>query len=150
MKCLRDVAMNPCRWLGLFFKMWLDILRWTLYSFDHSVLFWWTLFRLIGQFTPVLALYDPFGVDVPLNFDITHLLHVGGLWGQYGRGILTPVRGGHVGWLVNCLRKVRIMQCGANYSDNYLRKFSGILVLPNCCLYCEYWTGLLENTYRSN
>ncbi len=27
-------------------------------------------FRLIGQFTPVLALYDPFGVDVPLNFDI--------------------------------------------------------------------------------
>ncbi len=34
--------------------------------------FWWTLFRLIGQFTPVLALYDPFGVDVPLNFDISH------------------------------------------------------------------------------
>ena len=28
-----------------------------------------TLFRLIGQFTPVLALYDPFGVDVPLNFE---------------------------------------------------------------------------------
>ncbi len=27
-----------------------------------------------GQFTPVLALYDPFGVDVPLNFDITHSL----------------------------------------------------------------------------
>ncbi len=26
-----------------------------------------------GQFTPVLALYDPFGVDVPLNFDITHI-----------------------------------------------------------------------------
>ncbi len=25
-----------------------------------------------GSFTPVLALYDPFGVDVPLNFDITH------------------------------------------------------------------------------
>ncbi len=24
------------------------------------------------QYTPVLALYDPFGVDVPLNFDITH------------------------------------------------------------------------------
>ncbi len=24
------------------------------------------------QFTPVLALYDPFGVDVPLNLDITH------------------------------------------------------------------------------
>ncbi len=23
---------------------------------------------LIGQFTPVLALYDPFGFDVPLNF----------------------------------------------------------------------------------
>ncbi len=22
------------------------------------------------QFTPVLALYDPFGVDVPLNLDI--------------------------------------------------------------------------------
>ncbi len=45
---------------------------WTLHSFDHSILFWWTPFRLIGQFTPVLALYDPFGVDVPLNFDITH------------------------------------------------------------------------------
>ncbi len=29
----------------------------------------------MGQFTPVLALYDPFGVDVPLNFDITHSLH---------------------------------------------------------------------------
>ena len=26
--------------------------------------------RLLGQFTPVLALYDPFDVDVPLNFDI--------------------------------------------------------------------------------
>ncbi len=26
------------------------------------------------QFTPALALYDPFGVDVPLNFDITHSL----------------------------------------------------------------------------
>ncbi len=25
-----------------------------------------------SHFTPVLALYDPFGVDVPLNFDITH------------------------------------------------------------------------------
>ncbi len=24
------------------------------------------------QFRPFLALYDPFGVDVPLNFDITH------------------------------------------------------------------------------
>ncbi len=24
----------------------------------------------MGQFTPVLALYHPFGVDVPLNFDI--------------------------------------------------------------------------------
>ncbi len=28
--------------------------------------------RLIVQFTPVLALYDPFGVGVPLNLDITH------------------------------------------------------------------------------
>ncbi len=28
------------------------------------------LFRLIGQFTPVFALYDPFGVDVQLKFDI--------------------------------------------------------------------------------
>ncbi len=27
-------------------------------------------FRLIWQFTSVLALSDPFGVDVPLNFDI--------------------------------------------------------------------------------
>ncbi len=26
------------------------------------------------QFTPVLALCDPFGVDVPLNFDNTHSL----------------------------------------------------------------------------
>ncbi len=26
------------------------------------------------QFTPVLALYDPFGVDVPLNLDITYSL----------------------------------------------------------------------------
>ncbi len=26
-----------------------------------------------GSFTPVLALYDPFGVDVPLNFDIAHI-----------------------------------------------------------------------------
>ncbi len=34
----------------------------------------------IGQFTRVLALYDPFGVDVPLNFDflsLTHQLAVG-------------------------------------------------------------------------
>ncbi len=28
--------------------------------------------RFIVQFTPVLALYDPFGVDVPLNLDNTH------------------------------------------------------------------------------
>ncbi len=28
-----------------------------------------------GRFTPVLALYDPFGVDVPLNFDITHSIN---------------------------------------------------------------------------
>ncbi len=27
-----------------------------------------------GSFAPVLALYDPFGVDVPLNIDITHTL----------------------------------------------------------------------------
>ncbi len=45
--------------------MWLDILPWTLHSFEHSI-----------QFTHVLALYDPFGVDVPLNFDITHPLTV--------------------------------------------------------------------------
>ncbi len=32
-----------------------------------------TLLRLIVQFTPVLALYDPFGVDVQLNLDNTHL-----------------------------------------------------------------------------
>ncbi len=37
------------------------------------------VFRLIGQFTPVLALYDPFGVDVPLNFDITHCVRHCGL-----------------------------------------------------------------------
>ncbi len=29
------------------------------------------------RFTPVLALYDPFGVDVPLNLDNTHSLHAG-------------------------------------------------------------------------
>ena len=35
-------------------------------------------YGLIGQFTPVLALYDPFGIDVALNmlnFDITHTLN---------------------------------------------------------------------------
>ncbi len=32
-------------------------------TFEHNI-----------QFTHVLALYDPFGVDVPLNFDITHSL----------------------------------------------------------------------------
>ncbi len=58
----------------LFFKMWLDVLSWTLHSFDHGIHFWWTLFGLIRQLTPVLALYDPFGVTVPLNFDITHSL----------------------------------------------------------------------------
>ncbi len=62
---------------GLFFKMRLDVLSWTLHSIDHGIHFWWTLFGLIGQFTPVLALYGPFGVDVPLNFDITHTLGQG-------------------------------------------------------------------------
>ncbi len=28
----------------------------------------------LAVFTSVLALYDPFGVDVPLNFDMTHSL----------------------------------------------------------------------------
>ncbi len=37
--------------------------------------FQWTLFRVIMQFTPVLARYDPFGVDVPLNVDITHSVY---------------------------------------------------------------------------
>ncbi len=51
----------------------IDILPWTLHSVDHNILFYWSLVRLIGQFTPVLTLCDdPFGVDVPLNFDITH------------------------------------------------------------------------------
>ncbi len=37
------------------------------------------------QFTPVLALYGPFGVDVPLKFDITHLpISCGGV--QFGFG----------------------------------------------------------------
>ena len=31
--------------------------------------------EFMGQFTLVLALYDPFVVDVPLNFDITHSPH---------------------------------------------------------------------------
>ena len=44
--------------------------------FDHNILFQWTLFRLIGQFSPVLALYDPFGVDVPLNCDIIITLKI--------------------------------------------------------------------------
>ncbi len=57
---------------GLFFKIRLDVLSWTLHSFDHGIHFWRTVVGLIGQFTPVLALYDPFGVDVPLNFNITH------------------------------------------------------------------------------
>ncbi len=43
-----------------------------LYTHLTIIFFWWTLFRLIGRFTPVLALYDPFGVDVPLNLDNTH------------------------------------------------------------------------------
>ncbi len=30
-----------------------------------------------AQFTPVLTLYDPFGVDVPLNLDNTHSLDPG-------------------------------------------------------------------------
>ncbi len=34
------------------------------------------MLRLIVQFTLVLALCDPFGVDVPLNLDITHSLYV--------------------------------------------------------------------------
>ncbi len=34
------------------------------------------MFRLVGQFTPVLALYDPFGVDVPLIFDIIIIVDV--------------------------------------------------------------------------
>ncbi len=33
-------------------------------------------FKWVGHFTPALALYDPFGVDVPLNFDITHSVQV--------------------------------------------------------------------------
>ncbi len=53
----------------------IHVLSWTLHSFDHGIHFWWTLFGLIGKFTPVLALYDPFGVDVPLNFDITHSIN---------------------------------------------------------------------------
>ncbi len=39
-------------------------------AYFHFAVLFSKLFRLIGQFTPVLALYDPFGVDVPLNFDI--------------------------------------------------------------------------------
>ncbi len=29
----------------------------------------------LQSLSPVLAWYDPFGVDVPLNFDNTHSLH---------------------------------------------------------------------------
>ncbi len=45
-----------------FSHSFLDILPWILHSFDHNILFQWTLVRLIGQFIPALALYDPFGV----------------------------------------------------------------------------------------
>ncbi len=48
---------------GLFSRCDLTFCPWTLHSFEHSI-----------QFTYVSALYDPFGVDVPLNFDITHSL----------------------------------------------------------------------------
>ncbi len=34
------------------------------------------LFRLGLMLSPVLARYDPFGVDVPLNFDNTHSILV--------------------------------------------------------------------------
>ncbi len=44
---------------------------------------------LIVQFTPVLALYDPFGVDVPLNLDITHSLIRTVLFARRG----VPIRG---------------------------------------------------------
>ncbi len=37
-------------------------------TFFSSGLFW------TPRFTPVFALYDPFGVNVPLNFDITHYI----------------------------------------------------------------------------
>ncbi len=56
-----------------------DILTWPDSECSHTVQF--RLFRLIekAQFTPVLALYDPFGIDVPLNFDIiNHLLYQSG------------------------------------------------------------------------
>ena len=62
-------------------EYWLEvhvvaILHWTLHSFDHNILLVDSVInKLIRQFTPVLALqYDPLGVDVPLNFDITHLI----------------------------------------------------------------------------
>ena len=68
--------------------MWLDILPWTLHLFDYNILFQWTLFTLIGQFTPVLALY--FGVDVPSNFDITHSLTCCSIY-IYGRICLEAI-----------------------------------------------------------
>ncbi len=54
--------------------------RWDLTSYLGLCTHWTITFFSSGlcldseQFTPVLALYDPFGVDVPLNFDITHSL----------------------------------------------------------------------------
>ncbi len=32
------------------------------------------------QFTPVLALHDPFAVDVPLNLDVIHSLFLDYAW----------------------------------------------------------------------
>ncbi len=43
---------------------------------SHSAVFRMLRLELTLQsLSPVLARYDPFGVDVPLNFDNTHSLH---------------------------------------------------------------------------
>ncbi len=36
---ISHLVMSNVRAIGLFFKMWLDILPWTLHSFDHNILF---------------------------------------------------------------------------------------------------------------
>ncbi len=55
-----------------------------LYTHLTIILFWWTQFGLMGQFTPVLVLYDPFGVDVPLILiSLTHSTPRGRKWAYF-------------------------------------------------------------------
>ncbi len=97
---------------GLFFKMWLDISPLTLHSFEHNI-----------QFTHVLALYDRFGVDVPLNFDITRSL--------------TPA----VWILQGCLKCVQL----TNYYNNCIQYPQG--TISNMVNITKYWFRSFEHYY---